>query len=305
MKKELAKFKTDNILDRRGRAIVLNRYKRLNEMKKGGEVNPKEYNLGGLIPLVGNTVTNLLNGVNNTPGPTSNNSSNGGLNLKNLSKYLPTGLNALGIVGSAINNFRKPEIDTPIQAQTGAGDRLVSNTGIDPQSLLNRNQASFSSANAQVRNGASNFSQYLNRLGANSSRLASANSQAVTGAKQYNDQVAMQRAGREDQKALNEQREAIRVDTNNAQNRAMSQDAMQAMFNQFTNIANGLDKKRYLEQQMTNMRENEQKQFLLNIATLSLKNPNVGVNSNIQSIIDNIDSMSIEDIKNNLLTFNS
>lgn len=344
LKADLAKIKGDTPLEKKTRQLILDKMQRFNDMAKSqaSDVSP-QYALGGIVkPLlslipgvgpvasIGATVLDAFSKPapsipNPLPKSISRTTTDKPAYLQNiddvsgipeqiatqnkpsfsqmLTKNLPTGLHALGIAGSVINNFRKPEVDTPIQAQFGKGDNLVSGTGIDPQALINKNEQSFAAAADQIGNTASGANQYLNRLRGLSSAKASQNSASLLQAKQFNDQTALQRAGREDRNAMFTQQEIVRTDIANAQNRAMSQDAMQSMFNQFTNIANGLDKKQFLEAQTAQMNENQQRQFLLNMATLAVANPNVAP-GNIQYIIDNIDTLSVEEIKSNLIKFN-
>lgn len=216
---------------------------------------------------------------------------------------IPSILHGVSAIGSAIGAFKKPEEEPIVNANFSKGDQLVTGTGIDYRPLTTSNQRQFEAANDYAKRTSSTAGQVLNRLRANSQATADANVKAITGAKQYNDQLALQRAGREDTKAVNKQQAELTANTANAQNRAMAQDNTQNFLNQLSNIGSGLDKKKYLEAEMKNMNDNQKRQFMVNLATLAAANPNFKP-GNISYILDNIDSLSIDEIMNNLIQFN-
>lgn len=243
---------------------------------------PAEYTNQYSVPMTAETTTGTTNGNFN----------------------IPTALRAASGVGSALLSFQSPEKEQLQLPNFRRGDALAQGTGIDPQALKNQNIVAFNTVNEAARRGAGTVGQMMNRLRANTGQLAKAQDQALLTAKQYNDQMSMQRAGRADRIASINANERIRKQIADSQNQAMSQDQMQNFFNQMTNVATGVEKKNMVEKATAQMNQNQKRQFLLNLATLGLKNPNFKPSSNLSKVLENIDNMSIEDITNSLIEFN-
>lgn len=190
-------------------------------------------------------------------------------------------LGALGL--SAIDALLPAEKETLRLADYTAGDKAMRNLGVSPQSQLNELARAGAASRAQIEAGSRSFGQMAQRLNQVNATVGAKSAQAIAATKQFNDQMALTTAQREDNKALSRQKELIRTQTANSQNKANRRNAMRSVLSQATQLATSMQQLEYLKQQTKDASEKEL--MLLGQVTgyLNTVTPNVSLTPDLVS----------------------
>lgn len=164
-------------------------------------------------------------------------------------------LKGAGILGAGIDAFQKPEVVDPRLPNFAAQDQYFSETGIDPQLMLNQANLQKNAAMQAASQGAGSYGQFLNRANAIMRGTQDAQSQALLSAQQYNDQMSMARGARGDRNAGITSQMQQQADVLNAQNRAAQANARGNLYSLATQAGTTLSQLQYAQDAMKNQNE--------------------------------------------------
>lgn len=193
---------------------------------------------------------------------------------KDFQSKLGSILKGIAYAGSGIDAFMPYEREKERQADFTKGDRLFSQTGASYQSLANEAIGQSNVARQTAATGSRNIGQFMNRQRAISSSTGRNLANISLQQKQYNDQLRMTRGQREDSKALSRQADQIRTQTATSQNRAKRQDLIANFLGNVNNLGTELQRQSYLKETTRDMNAAQKRQFLLDISTINVQNPN-------------------------------
>lgn len=201
---------------------------------------------------------------------------------------LGLGLKGLSYIGSAIDAFQGAAKESPRFTDYNRGNRLVAGTGVSDDALQSEIDLQTSKGLDINRQVSGNVGNYLSRAQSILARAGRSKAQTAMQTKQYNDQLSMQKAGRADNIARDQSGELRRVDQNNLANKARSQDLVANFIGNVNNLGSELMRQSAIKQQMSNMNDNQKKDFILKAAALNIQNPNfqIGSLNEIQKALD-------------------
>ena len=191
----------------------------------------------------------------------------GGLNTAALA------LKGAGILGSAIDAFQKPEVVDPRLPNFAAQDQYFSETGIDPQFMLNQANLQKNAAMQAASQGAGSYGQFLNRANAIMRGTQDAQSQSLLSAQQYNDQMSMARGSRGDRNVGITSQMQQQADVLNAQNRAAQAAARDNLMNIMMDTGSTLNQMQYMKDAIKNKNELARMTVKEFAAALGIQNP--------------------------------
>lgn len=191
----------------------------------------------------------------------------GGLNTAALA------LKGAGILGSAIDAFQKPEVVDPRLPNFAAQDQYFSETGIDPQFMLNQANLQKNAAMQAASQGAGSYGQFLNRANAIMRGTQDAQSQSLLSAQQYNDQMSMARGSRGDRNVGITSQMQQQADVLNAQNRAAQAAARDNLMNIMMDTGSTLNQMQYMKDAIKNKNELARMTVKEFSAALGIQNP--------------------------------
>ena len=206
---------------------------------------------------------------------------------------------AAGAMGSLVSSIQQAEEEKPRVPNYAAGDALMSQAGErDSQSIQNELRGYFNAGKRIARDTSSNFQQMQSSVRQSAARLGQEAGKLKLQDDMYNDQMLIQRAGREDAKSTVAANEQIRVDIADAQNRAMRQDQVQNFINQMDAYGTEFQRQDYLKQQTANLNDVQKKQFYLDLLTMAIQFPDFTVDvAKASEIMTNPDNFTAEDME--------
>lgn len=202
-------------------------------------------------------------------------------------------------IGSFISSFQPAEVDKPNYPNYAPGDAYYAQAGErDSQAIQNELRGYFNAANRLARDTSGNFQQAQSSVRQNAARLGQEAGKLKLQDDMYNDQIAMTRGAREDQKAIVTAQEDTRVDITNAQNRAMRQDQIQNFMNQMDRFGTEFQRKEYLRDQVANLNEMQKKQFYMDMLQMGMQFPDFTIDMGLAAeVLKNPDAYTTEDME--------
>ena len=170
--------------------------------------------------------------------------------------------------------LRKPEREKLQLPDFGKGNRLVQGTGMSMEPMRQEINMQTNKALDMAKSASGSFGQYMSRansiLGQSGKQLA----ESQLSQKQYNDQLALTKAGRQDQLSQLNQTERIRKQNADSANVAMKQDMVANFYTNLNNLGTEFQKQDYLKNELANLNQKQKQDFMVKLATANAINPN-------------------------------
>ncbi len=192
-----------------------------------------------------------------------------------LSQSTIGGLMKAGAYGmNLMDALRKPEREKLQLPDFGKGNRLVQGTGMSMEPMRQEINMQANKALDMAKSASGSFGQYMSRansiLGQSGKQLA----ESQLSQKQYNDQLALTKAGRQDQLSQLNQTERIRKQNADSANVAMKQDMVANFYTNLNNLGTEFQKQDYLKSELANLNQKQKQDFMVKLATANAINPN-------------------------------
>lgn len=205
----------------------------------------------------------------NTPQSTTNNQ----LNLNTIAG----GLKGISLLGSMRDALRKPEQERLQMPDYSAGDEAYQNLATDYAPMLQELNQQTSKGQQMLDEQVQGAGQRMARLNSLYGRAGRESGKLRLQQDQYNNQLQLQRAAREDRKAIGNSQERIRQQIAQSQNDATARLAGRKFMQDLSQVGSTLNKLQYAKDMMKNQNDLAQKAMKWQLSILGNKYTDFGI----------------------------